>query len=184
MPSLQIDFGACFLLALGLLVLPLDWLFGAILAAAFHEFCHFLSAKLLGIRCLAVRIGAGGVRMEQSPMGRWEELIVASSGPAGSLLLLMLYRIYPQLAVCAGVQGVFNLLPIWPLDGGRILASLLYGRERICRIVEWITAACILGAGIILVPKLGLWPLLLAVFATGKAFLRKIPCKEAILGVQ
>lgn len=184
MPNFQIEFGAFFLLAVGLLVLPLDWLFGAILAAGFHELCHFLSAKLLGTRCLGIRIGAGGAKMELGPMGRWEELIIASAGPAGSLLLLMLHRVYPQLAVCAGVQGIFNLLPIWPLDGGRILTSLLCGRETVCRAVEIITSVFLFAAGIWMVPGFGIWPVFLAGFATGKAFLRKIPCKEAFLGVQ
>lgn len=185
-PSLRIDFGVYFLLAVWLLILPAEWLLGAVLAAAVHELCHYVAAKAMGISCLGLRIGAGGMEMELAPMRPKEERIVAAAGPMGSLMLLCFSRMYPQLAVCGMVQGLFNLIPIWPLDGGRILYSLFPDREKLCRGVEIGAAAALLCLGIWLWAywNMGCCPFLLAEILTAKAFLRKIPCNEGKLGVQ
>ena len=63
--------------------------------------------------------------MEASLSGFRRELLAVLAGPAGSLLLLSLYRVLPRVAVCAAVQGFYNLLPIEPLDGGRALRLCL-----------------------------------------------------------
>lgn len=184
-PRFRIEFSACFLIALGLLILPLDWLFGAILAAVFHELCHYMTAKMLGISCLGIRIQAGGMVMELPPVSRTEELVIAAAGPVGSFFLLCFVHLYPQLAVCGAVQGTFNLLPIWPLDGGRILRCL-FSNPRLCEFIERSAAVGILCVGIWLGYhyKLGLSPVFLAALVTVRAFLRKIPCNAAQLGVQ
>lgn len=185
-PKLRIDCGVYFLLAMGLLILPLDWLFGAVLAMAVHELCHYTVAKILGINCLGLHIGAGGMEMELSPMNPKEELTVAFAGPLGSLMLTCLSHVYPQLAVCGMVQGLFNLLPIWPLDGGRILYGLFPNADRLRGGIEVSVAVGLIGVGIWLwlVWDMGFYPVLLAGIVTARAFLRKIPCKEGILRVQ
>lgn len=185
-PILRLDFSACFLLALGILILPPDWLFGAILAAVIHELCHFCMARFLGVNCTGIRISAAGFVMELVPMNRHEELLTSAAGPVGSLLLLVLVHVYPQLAVCGAIQGLYNLLPIWPLDGGRILRCILPGREGVFTVAEWCAGILIMCAGLYLAWKLqlGFWPIGITGFITGKAFLRKIPCKDAVLGVQ
>lgn len=185
-PRVQIDFEACFFLAVGLLVLPWKWLLGAAAAAAVHEFCHYAAAWTLGIRCLGLRISAGGMRMTLSPMSPREELLIAAAGPMGSLLLLGLIHVFPQMAVCGGVQGIFNLLPIWPLDGGRILSSLLYHQPGLQKGIEIAAAVLLTAAGVWIQVHLnmGIWPVLLAGIVTAKAFLRKIPCNAEELGVQ
>ena len=116
---------AYILLALLLLVLPIRWLVAAVLAAAFHEGCHMAAVYLLGGRCEGIRLSAWGARMEASLSGFRRELLAVLAGPAGSLLLLSLYRVLPRVAVCAAVQGFYNLLPIEPLDGGRALRLCL-----------------------------------------------------------
>ena len=58
-------------------------------------------------------------------MSPGRELICILAGPAASLLLLCLARIFPRVAICGLIQGCYNLLPIAPLDGGRALHCLL-----------------------------------------------------------
>ena len=130
------------LLALLLLVLPIRWLVAAVLAAAFHEGCHMAAVYLLGGRCEGIRLSARGARMEASLSGFRRELLAVLAGPAGSLLLLSLYRVLPRVAVCAAVQGFYNLLPIEPLDGGRALRLCLehwcpHRAERIMTLVRF-----------------------------------------------
>ena len=113
------------LLALLLLVLPIRWVAAAVLAAVFHESCHMAAVYLLGGRCEGIRLSARGARMEATLPAFRGELLSILAGPAGSLLLLSLYRVLPRVAVCAAVQGFYNLLPIEPLDGGRALRLCL-----------------------------------------------------------
>lgn len=123
--KLRLDGRACWCWALMLLILPLKWLTAAFLAACFHELCHFAAVKLCGGEVLSVTVGATGAEMEVYDLGNRGECISALAGPAGSILLLILAPVFPTVAVCALVQGLYNLLPIWPLDGGRAVRCLL-----------------------------------------------------------
>ena len=139
--KVSIDRAACLFAALLLMTLPLNWLFACFFAAAFHEICHAVTIRLVGGRIYGMRFGAFGVAIEIQPLSTARELVCAAAGPAGSLLLISLCHIFPRVAICAAIQGMFNILPLYPLDGGRvlhcILAFLFPGQEdRILRFVE------------------------------------------------
>ena len=118
---IEVTAGFCILWAFLLLVLPLGMIFAAGAAAVFHELCHALAIRLSGGRITRLTIGAGGMVMETAPMTPGWEICCALAGPLGSFILVLLYPLFPLLAFCALVQGCFNLLPIFPLDGGRAL---------------------------------------------------------------
>ena len=165
------------LLALLLLTCPLSWLAASILAAGFHELCHLGAVKLLGGQALGFRAGARGAVLEVAGLSPWREALAAAAGPAGSLLLLLLAGPFPCLALCGLGQGLFNLLPVFPLDGGRILLRVLetlgLGERagKITAFVSWLTLAA-LGAGCVF-----LGAPLACLFFLPLAF-RNIPCKE------
>lgn len=170
--------GFCIMWSLLLLTLPLKLLMAAMGAALFHELCHWIAIRLLGGQVLGLTIGAGGMMMETAPMQLWRELICALAGPLGSLLLVLLYPYAPMLSLCALAQGCFNLLPLYPLDGGRAVrcALELAGVETWMGFIEAVTLLALL----VLAIRMG-WGYVL--IWTMVAF-RKIPCKHSQFGVQ
>lgn len=124
--KIQFSAGILFLLAAMLLLLPLPWVIAALLAAAVHETFHLLAVYALGGKVYKIIIGGRGAVIHSESMSPGREFICTLAGPMGSLFILLFARWLPRTAVCGLIHGVFNLLPLLPLDGGRILRCLLF----------------------------------------------------------
>ena len=133
-PDIRIEASACLLGAAAILLVPLRWLAGAMVAAGVHEMGHLLALKWLGVPIRGVEIGFGGAKIKTAPMTRLEELVAAGAGPAAGRLLILFARWMPCCAVCAAVQTVFNLLPMGQQDGKRILRCI--AGEKVSEICE------------------------------------------------
>ena len=167
---IKLSGGFCVGLALMLLLVPMKWLAAAAMAAAFHELCHYLAIRACRADCDGVRFYAFAAHLPLPEMSRGREVLCALAGPLGGLCLLLFARWLPRLALCAAMQSAYNLLPVYPLDGGRALQSgllLLLSPPKaaaVCRVIE-ISAKSILfllGMYGCFVLKLGIFPLLLA----------------------
>ena len=187
------DGGAAVLigLALFLLLLPLRWVAALVIAMTVHELSHYLAVRLCGGKIRRIHAGLNGMRMEVEALPPWQELLCALAGPAGGFLLLLFVRLLPRTAICAAFQSLFNLLPVYPLDGGRAMRCcgelLLPGRaEGVCKAVEILCLAAILYLGCYgtFVLKLGLLPLGMAAILLQRSIAVKIPCKAGIFSVQ
>ena len=121
---------ACILAAMMVFLLPLRWILSAVLAALFHEFCHALAVFICGGRIQKVSIGGRGAVMHADGLSSGKTIFCVLAGPIGSLALVAFIRWIPRIAFCALFQGVYNLLPVYPLDGGRILRCLLNMKNR------------------------------------------------------
>jgi stage IV sporulation protein FB len=116
---------------------------------ALHEFGHILTARRFGIATPdVVLLPIGGMaRLEQMPQAPREELLIALAGPAVSLALALVFGmlagdgpgsldspqsdtpgLLAQLAAANLFLAIFNLLPAFPMDGGRVLRAVLSAR--------------------------------------------------------
>src|SRR3954454_1644751 len=121
----------------------------------FHEFGHILMARRFGVRTPdVILLPIGGVaRLERIPDEPRQELLIALAGPAVTLaivgILLAVLRLtgnhsevarlnenQPFLAQLVSVNLyllLFNLIPAFPMDGGRVLRAVLASRLGLLR---------------------------------------------------
>jgi Zn-dependent protease len=132
-----------------------------------HEFGHAFAARAFGIQTRDITLYAiGGVaRLNRIPEKPWQELIVAIAGPLVNVVIAA--ALFLVTNVSSGFQQVellesprialldkvawanvflilFNLIPAFPMDGGRVLRALLAmvtPYTRATQIAAWIGQA-------------------------------------------
>jgi Zn-dependent protease/CBS domain-containing protein len=130
------------------------WLMGAggaiglLFSIVFHEMWHSLIARKFGLpmKGITLFIFGGVAEMTDEPRSPRAEFSMAVAGPLSSVILGLAFlgmRFVAEgsrwPAAVAGVLGylgfmnlilaAFNLLPAFPLDGGRVLRSILWGMK-------------------------------------------------------
>lgn len=128
--KLSVEPGAYLLLALYLLLLPFPWVGAMLLAGAVHEFGHCLALCYFGAPIGRIRIGPFGAKIETVPMEGCMVFFCALAGPLSGLMLCLFWRWLPRTAFLALCHSIFNLLPIYPLDGGRAIQAAGQWRKR------------------------------------------------------
>lgn len=118
------------------------------LFALIHELGHLLIGILLGFRPTKLEIMPYGLsvgfevkckdynkKIKKGNMLSIKKLLIASAGPIINIILTIIYLLYDitflgierELVIYSNVLiGLFNLIPIYPLDGGRIVKNILH----------------------------------------------------------
>ena len=173
---------------------------GFFLSIIFHEMFHSLVARKLGIpmKGITLFIFGGVSEMGEEPPNAKAEFLVAMVGPLSSIAIaLACYGIHilgirggwpvpingvvQYLAYMNSLLAAFNLLPAFPLDGGRMLRAILWAFKKNLR---WATRiASGIGSGFAMLLMLlgvfqffftrnligGIWTFLIGIFLQGAA---------------
>lgn len=188
---IEISTSVFFLWGILILTVPINWLLAAMFAATVHELFHAVAIIVSGGSIHCLKIGVLGATMDAGVLDVREEFFSAIAGPGGSFFLLLLWNVFPRIALCGLFQGMYNLLPLYPLDGGRAVLCLMQilcprSSKKIMTLMEVIMTILLVLLGIFASLKLslGLLPFLGVVFLLVKLRLRKRPCKQREIRVQ
>ena len=128
---------------------PMYWIMGAVTAillfvsVLLHELGHSIVALKYNIpvRRITLLVFGGVAEIEKEPPGALAEFWIAVAGPVVSFLLAVLFYAFipvvsgvgplfgliKYLAYINGILALFNLIPGFPLDGGRIFRAIVWG---------------------------------------------------------
>lgn len=124
-------------------------IYGMLMLFAFlHELGHFFAGIILGFKPKALKINPLGLsisfwvksedynrRICYGNILAVKKLLIAIAGPMVNFILVIFFSIFTlsifnintEIVIYSNILiGLFNLIPIYPLDGGRILKNLLY----------------------------------------------------------
>lgn len=138
MIKIKAGIGFLILLAICLITNNIFVLANYFAALFLHEYCHYFVAKKRGYELNSVFLGINGLSIDlKTHIKSEDEFLIAIAGPACNIILCLLcsslwwmipesYFYTKEFFNANIVLAIFNLLPIYPLDGSRILNSILY----------------------------------------------------------
>lgn len=179
----------------------LAFVLAAFTCVVLHELGHALAARVVGIKTHGiVLLPIGGVaQLEGIPRNPWHELFIALAGPAVNVAIVLLMlplvgtrwglELIAPVSIFGGaflgrllafnvVMILFNLLPAFPMDGGRVLRAILALRGPYYVATDWavrvgqLMAVVFVVAGCFVNPML--WLIAAFVYFAGQQELRAL----------
>ena len=197
-----------------LLVMAVTAMLGLFGSLIVHELAHAIVARRFGLRISGITLFLfGGVaELQSEPVSGSTEFWIAIAGPFASFCLALGFwfsalvsdfiglpdaalSIFGYLAVINLVLALFNLLPAFPMDGGRVLRAWLWTRsgDLVMSTRHAVTVSNVIAYGVIALGlyavfsgalATGLWPVLIGLFllATSRASLARLETEVAFDG--
>ena len=142
-----------------------EWLLASLLAAAVHEAGHLLTLRFFGAGRGCLRVDAAGFSWERRGrlLSYGEELLAILAGPLANIVFALLLSVFSgetgwqQGFFLAGTQlvlGLFNLLPVLPLDGAQALELFLswlsepFFAARVAEVVSLLSVGMLLASAV------------------------------------
>lgn len=118
---------------------------GLFASVLLHEAAHSLVARHYGLRIegITLFIFGGIAELAEEPRSAESEILIAIAGPLASAALALIFfaltgflnglavpdpviGVFGYLATINGILAVFNLLPAFPMDGGRVMRGIVW----------------------------------------------------------
>jgi Zn-dependent protease len=136
----------------------------------FHEWGHLRAMRRFGIPTKGMYLipFVGGIAVGDQARTHWQDVYISMMGPVfGLAMTVACYLIYLAtsnhlvglLASVSALVNVFNLLPIHPLDGGRVVKALVFSARN-----RWVFLAFIAASAVFLAVSVMLGLALLTFF--------------------
>lgn len=196
------------------LILSVVAMLGLFACLILHELAHSLVARRFGLRIggITLFLFGGVAELDEEPHDAVSEFWIAIAGPITSFALAglslvaarglealgqwpLLGAVFIYLALINTMLAVFNLLPAFPLDGGRVLRALLWRRMGdVVRATGYATGiASVIAYAIIALGLLslfgggtlaGLWPILIGLYllAASRGTYQQLLMRSALKG--
>lgn len=125
------------------LLFSLEFALALIAVLVFHEYGHLRAMKKFGIPTKGMYLipFVGGIAVGDSPRTRWEDVYISMMGPVyGLVMTVIFYVVYlvteshfaGLVASVSALVNLVNLIPVHPLDGGRVVKALVFsGRNQL-----------------------------------------------------
>lgn len=166
--SVSLGFCACLCI---LAWLDSRWTLRLLGCGAVHELGHWAILRLCGVPVVGFRLRISGAVIQTQWMDYTTEIRSAAAGPCAGLLLgAVLLRYAPETALLSIGLSAANLLPLYPMDGGRILAAALLKRLPLEKTEKILARVSFWTCGVLMVLacwgtvalQMGIWPVFAA----------------------
>lgn len=120
----------------------------------FHEYGHLRAMKKFGIPTKGMYLipFVGGLAVGDKPNTRWQDVYISMMGPVYGLIMTLAFYVAwlitdshfaGLVASTSALINAFNLLPMYPLDGGRVIKSLVFSGRRKIALVFLLTLSAL-----------------------------------------
>ena len=142
-------------IALLFVAVPIRFLAAVFASVFFHELSHMIALKVLRYPMIRMEVGFTGMKIYTAELMPVHEIICALAGPMGGFTLIFLAKWLPSVALLGCLQSLYNLLPIYPMDGGRVVSAALRiflskrKADTVCTVIQY-TVVLVIFTGLII----------------------------------
>ncbi len=132
----------------------LEFAIALIAVLVFHEYGHLRAMKKCGLPTKGMYLipFVGGLAVGDMPKTRWQDVYISMMGPVFGLVMTLVFYIFylvteshfaGLVASTSALLNLFNLIPVYPLDGGRVVKSLVFSGRNYLALVALLSISAL-----------------------------------------